>query len=133
MLSSTTSSSFLTCADNFLKLKLPKIELHHEKNPKFGLLPGCPTILAEAQLGDRAQTKMASPASNRQSNYQTTQKLCICTKIIQTSSFRLNWLVSVHAKYASRKERKSYIHYWNQYKMLQNWPPLKIMLSSVCT
>lgn len=134
MLSSASSSSFLTCADTSgTQLKLTKTELHYEKIPRYGLLPESPTILAETQPEDRAQTKMASPALNMQSNYQTTQKFCISTKIFQTASFRLKWLVLVHIKYTSRKERKSYIHYWSQLKKLQNWPPLKIMLCSACT
>lgn len=108
--SSGTSSSFLTCADpSGTQLKLPKLEFHHESRtvPKFGLLPSSPTVLAGAQPGDRAQTKMtALHRNNTQSNYQTTQKLCIYTKILQTTSFRLNQLVSVQVKYALKKERK---------------------------
>lgn len=107
MLSSASSSSFLTCADTSgTQLKLTKTELHYEKIPRYGLLPESPTILAETQPEDRAQTKMASPALNMQSNYQTTQKFCISTKIFQTASFRLKWLVLVHQIHLKKRKKK---------------------------
>lgn len=88
------------------QLKLPKTELHHEKIPKYSLLPGCPTILAEAQ--PRAEHRQKWPALHQicratvrpHRNFASVQR-----------SFRLNQLVSVHVKHASRKEGKSYIHY----------------------
>lgn len=51
-------------------------------------------FLQDHSLGAEHSRKWpALHGNNMQSDYQTTQKLCIYTKIFQTTSFRLNQLV----------------------------------------